>query len=86
MNSIVANLVGGVGGGSNVGGDGGEGDGELALVDDAGTVLPIQQHNVDDYSDLSWEPEPVDATGPGESFFALFFLCYSPSSFLLFLL
>lgn len=35
-----------------------------SLVDENDTVQPLQQAQVDDYSDLNWEPEPQDA-GPG---------------------
>ncbi|KAI0801938.1 hypothetical protein BC629DRAFT_1284384 [Irpex lacteus] len=34
-----------------------------SLVDENDTVQPLQQAQVDDYSDLNWEPEPQDA-GP----------------------
>ena len=52
---VVASLVA-----DNESGDSLIGD----LVDENGTVQPLQQAQVDDYSDLNWEPEPQDA-GPG---------------------
>ena len=52
---VVASLVA-----DNESGDSLVGD----LVDENGTVQPLQQVQVDDYSDLNWEPEPQDA-GPG---------------------
>ena len=48
---IVANLVG----------DDDTGD---SLIDENEPIQPLQQTDVDDYSDPNWEPEPVDA-GPG---------------------
>ena len=58
IRSIVANLVG----------DDDSGD---SLVDENEPIAPIQQPEMEDYSDPNWEPEPVDA-GPGSfvSFFA----------------
>ncbi|KAF5377908.1 hypothetical protein D9615_006791 [Tricholomella constricta] len=50
IRSIVANLVG----------DDDSGD---SLVDENEPVQPLQQHDIEDYSDPNWEPEPVDA-GP----------------------
>lgn len=49
---IVASLVG----------DHESGD---SLVDENEPIQPLQQAQVDDYSDAAWEPEPIDA-GPGE--------------------
>ncbi|ESK86927.1 anaphase-promoting complex subunit 2 [Moniliophthora roreri MCA 2997] len=48
---IVANLVGD---------DGGDGD---SLVDGDEPVQPLQQPELEDYTDPNWEPEPIDA-GP----------------------
>lgn len=48
---IVASLVG----------DGESGD---SLVDENEPIQPLQQMQVEDYTDPSWEPEPIDA-GPG---------------------
>ncbi|KAG5644323.1 hypothetical protein DXG03_008681 [Asterophora parasitica] len=50
IRSIVANLVG----------DDDSGD---SLVDENEPVQPLQQPDIEDYSDPNWEPEPVDA-GP----------------------
>lgn len=52
IRSIVANLVG----------DDDSGD---SLVDESEPVQPLQQAEIEDYSDPQWEPEPIDA-GPGE--------------------
>lgn len=51
IRSIVANLVG-------------DDDGGDSLVDENEPIQPLQQPDVEDYSDPNWEPEPVDA-GPG---------------------
>ena len=51
IRSIVANLVG----------DDDSGD---SLVDENEAIQPLQQVEVEDYTDASWEPEPIDA-GPG---------------------
>ncbi|PPQ79767.1 hypothetical protein CVT25_003320 [Psilocybe cyanescens] len=48
--SIVANLVG-------------DDDGGDSLVDENEPIQPLQQPELEDYTDPSWEPEPVDA-GP----------------------
>ena len=48
---IVASLVG----------DGESGD---SLVDENEPIQPINQTQMEDYSDTTWEPEPIDA-GPG---------------------
>ncbi|KAF4617681.1 hypothetical protein D9613_006296 [Agrocybe pediades] len=50
IRSIVANLVG----------DDDSGD---SLVDENEPVTPLQQTDVEDYSDPQWDPEPIDA-GP----------------------
>ncbi|KAG6917758.1 hypothetical protein DXG01_001163 [Tephrocybe rancida] len=50
IRSIVANLVG-------------DDDGGDSLVDENEPIQPLQQADVEDYSDPNWEPEPVDA-GP----------------------
>ncbi|KAG6827929.1 hypothetical protein H0H92_009907 [Tricholoma furcatifolium] len=50
IRSIVANLVG-------------DDDGGDTLVDENEPIQPLQQPDVEDYSDPNWEPEPVDA-GP----------------------
>ncbi|KAG6894110.1 hypothetical protein C0992_007462, partial [Termitomyces sp. T32_za158] len=50
IRSIVANLVG-------------DDDGGDSLVDENEPIQPLQQPDVEDYSDPNWEPEPVDA-GP----------------------
>ena len=50
---IVASLVG----------DGESGD---SLVDENEPIQPLQQMQVEDYTDPNWEPEPIDA-GPGET-------------------
>jgi len=52
IRSIVASLVG----------DGESGD---SLVDENEPIHPLQQPEVEDYTDPNWEPEPIDA-GPGE--------------------
>ena len=52
IRSIVANLVG----------DDDSGD---SLVDENEPIQPLQQLEVEDYTDPNWEPEPIDA-GPGE--------------------
>lgn len=51
IRSIVASLVG----------DGESGD---SLVDENEPIHPLQQPEVEDYTDPNWEPEPIDA-GPG---------------------
>lgn len=51
IRSIVANLVG----------DEDSGD---SLVDENEPIQPLQQIEIEDYSDPNWEPEPIDA-GPG---------------------
>ncbi|KAJ7583017.1 hypothetical protein C8J56DRAFT_956338 [Mycena floridula] len=51
---IVSNLVGE---------DDGEGGGGDSLVDENEPIVPLQQPDVEDYSDMNWDPEPVDA-GP----------------------
>ena len=58
IRSIVANLVG----------DDDSGD---SLVDENEPIQPLQQPEVEDYTDSNWEPEPIDA-GPGKF---LFFSC-----------
>jgi len=58
---IVTDLVRGAGGGS-----GEDGDGEESLVDENEPIQPLQQQEVDNYTDPNWEPEPKDA-GPSES-------------------
>ena len=35
-------------------------------MDENEPIQPLQQMQVEDYTDPSWEPEPIDA-GPGES-------------------
>ncbi|KII90894.1 hypothetical protein PLICRDRAFT_137424 [Plicaturopsis crispa FD-325 SS-3] len=50
IRSIVASLVG----------DGESGD---SLVDENEPIVPLQQAEIEDYTDPNWEPEPVDA-GP----------------------
>jgi len=50
IRSIVANLVG----------DDDSGD---SLVDENEPIQPLQQAEIEDYSDPNWEPEPIDA-GP----------------------
>jgi anaphase-promoting complex subunit 2 len=32
-----------------------------SLVDDDGPIQPLQNAQVDDYTDPNWEPEPIDA-------------------------
>ena len=59
IRSIVANLVG----------DDDSGD---SLVDENEPIQPLQQLEVEDYTDPNWEPEPIDA-GPGE-FISIFLL------------
>lgn len=54
IRSIVANLVG----------DDESGD---SLVDESEPNQPLQHPEVEDYTDPSWEPEPIDA-GPGNCF------------------
>lgn len=51
IRSIVASLVG----------DGESGD---SLVDENEPINPLQQPEIEDYTDPNWEPEPIDA-GPG---------------------
>jgi len=51
IRSIVANLVG----------DDDSGD---SLVDENEPIQPLQQPEIEDYSDIEWQPEPIDA-GPG---------------------
>jgi anaphase-promoting complex subunit 2 len=46
---------------SNLVGDDDTGD---SLIDENEPIQPLQQTDIDDYSDPNWEPEPVDA-GPG---------------------
>lgn len=53
IRSIVANLVG----------DDDSGD---SLVDENEPIQPLHQPEADDFSDPSWEPEPIDA-GPGKA-------------------
>ena len=70
IRSIVANLVG----------DDDSGD---SLVDENEPIRPLQQPEVEDYTDPNWEPEPIDA-GPGEFFLScrcLSFLLIVPFSF-----
>ena len=62
IRSIVANLVG----------DDDSGD---SLVDESEPIQPLQQLEIEDYTDPNWEPEPIDA-GPGE----FFYIYYLPSS------
>ncbi|KAG6837727.1 hypothetical protein H0H93_003529 [Arthromyces matolae] len=50
IRSIVANLVG-------------DDDGGDSLVDENEPIQPLQQNDVEDYSDPNWEPEPIDS-GP----------------------
>ncbi|KAK2463769.1 hypothetical protein APHAL10511_004207 [Amanita phalloides] len=45
---------------SNLVGDDDTGD---SLIDDNEPIQPLQQTDIDDYSDPNWEPEPIDA-GP----------------------
>lgn len=52
IRSIVASLVG----------DGESGD---SLVDENEPIHPLQQPEVEDYTDPNWDPEPIDA-GPSE--------------------
>lgn len=42
-------------------GDGESGD---SLVDENEPIHPLQQPEVEDYTDPNWDPEPIDA-GPG---------------------
>lgn len=51
IRSIVANLVG-------------DDDGGDSIVDDNEPIVPLQQPELEDYTDPNWEPEPIDA-GPG---------------------
>jgi anaphase-promoting complex subunit 2 len=51
IRSIVANLVG----------DDESGD---SLVDENEPIQPLHQPEIEDYSDIEWQPEPIDA-GPG---------------------
>jgi anaphase-promoting complex subunit 2 len=46
---------------SNLVGDDESGD---SLVDENEPIQPLQQPEIEDYSDLEWQPEPIDA-GPG---------------------
>ena len=46
---------------ANLVGDDDSGD---SLVDENEPIQPLQQVEVEDYTDASWEPEPIDA-GPG---------------------
>ena len=55
IRSIVANLVG----------DDDSGD---SLVDENEPIQPLQQPELEDYTDSNWEPDPIDA-GPGKDFF-----------------
>ncbi|KAG6841615.1 hypothetical protein C0991_009040 [Blastosporella zonata] len=50
IRSIVANLVG-------------DDDGGDSLVDENEPIQPLQQADIENYSDPNWEPEPIDA-GP----------------------
>jgi hypothetical protein len=52
IRSIVANLVG----------DDDSGD---SLVDENEPIQPLQNTEVEDYTDPNWDPEPIDA-GPGK--------------------
>jgi hypothetical protein len=60
IRSIVANLVG----------DDDSGD---SLVDESEPIQPLQQLEIEDYTDPNWEPEPIDA-GPGELNIYIIFL------------
>ena len=51
IRSIVASLVG-------------DGESGESLVDENEPIHPLQQPEVEDYTDPNWEPEPIDA-GPG---------------------
>jgi anaphase-promoting complex subunit 2 len=53
IRNIVASLVG-------------DGESGESLVDENDPIQPLQNAEVEDYSDPNWEPEPVDA-GPGET-------------------
>jgi anaphase-promoting complex subunit 2 len=46
---------------SNLVGDDDSGD---SLVDENEPIQPLQQPEIEDYSDIEWQPEPIDA-GPG---------------------
>ena len=59
IRSIVANLVG----------DDDSGD---SLVDENEPIQPLQQPELEDYTDPNWEPDPIDA-GPGQDFSFFFF-------------
>jgi anaphase-promoting complex subunit 2 len=52
IRNIVASLVG-------------DDENGESLVNKEEPIQPLQQPEVEDYSDPNWEPEPVDA-GPGE--------------------
>ena len=65
---------------ANLVGDDDSGD---SLVDENEPIQPLQQLEVEDYTDPNWEPEPIDA-GPGE--FILIFLLLRLQSSLLFIL
>jgi hypothetical protein len=52
IRSIVANLVG----------DDESGD---SLVDENEPIQPLQNAEIEDYTDPNWDPEPIDA-GPGK--------------------
>ena len=54
IRSVIANLVG----------DDDSGD---SLVDENEPIQPLQQPQLEDYTDLNWEPGPIDA-GPGKDF------------------
>ena len=54
IRSVIANLVG----------DDDSGD---SLVDENEPIQPLQQPQLEDYTDLNWEPDPIDA-GPGKDF------------------
>lgn len=64
IRSIVANLVG----------DDDSGD---SLVDENEPIQPLQQAEVEDYTDPNWEPEPIDA---GPAFRKQTERCYKYSS------
>jgi hypothetical protein len=49
-------------------------------VDENEPIQPLQQAEVEDYTDPNWEPEPIDA-GPGEFFYLLDFPSFSPGRF-----
>ena len=47
---------------ANLVGDDDSGD---SLIDENEPVQPLQTTEIEDYTDVNWEPEPIDA-GPGE--------------------